>query len=59
MNAHGASVYLCNVLNLSPEYDSMNDVIELPTLTLILPLPNDHAIMAIFLSKVTLNDHAR
>jgi len=48
MNAPGASVFLYNALNLSPEYDYMNDVMQLPTLTLSLPLPNDHAIMAIF-----------
>jgi len=42
------SVNLYNALNLSLKYDSMNDVKQLPTLTQILPLPNDHAIMAIF-----------
>ena len=59
MNVPGALVSLYEVLNLSPEYNYMNDVMQLPTLTLNLPLPNDHAIMAIFLSKVILNDHAR
>jgi len=48
MNVLGASIFLYNVLNLSLEYDYMNDVIKLPTLTISLPLLNDHAIMAIF-----------
>jgi len=48
MKTPGASVNLYNALNLSLKYDSMNDVKQLPTLTLNLPLPNDHAIMAIF-----------
>jgi len=32
---------------------------QLPTPILIPPLPNDHAIMAIFPSKVIHNDHAK
>jgi len=48
MKMLGASVILYNALNLSLKYDSMNDVKQLPTFTLNLPLPNDHAIMAIF-----------
>jgi len=48
MNAPGASIFFYNVLNLSPKYDYMNDVMQLPTLTLSPPLPNDHVIMAIF-----------
>jgi len=48
MNVPGASVSLYEVPNFSLEYDYMNDVMQLPTLTLSLPLPNDHAIMAIF-----------
>jgi len=48
MKTPGASVNLYNALNLSLKYDSMNNVKQLPTLTLIIPLPNDHAIMAIF-----------
>ena len=32
-------------------YDYMNVVMQLPTLTLNLPLPNDHVIVAIFPPK--------
>ena len=39
--------------------DYMNVVMQLPTLTLNLPLPTDHVIMAIFPSRVIPNDHAR
>jgi len=48
MNVHGALVSLYEVLNLSPEYNYMNDVMQLPTLTLNLPLPIDPVIMVIF-----------
>jgi len=40
-------------------YDYMNNVIQLSTLTLNLPLPNDHVIMVIFLSRIIPNDHVR
>jgi len=48
MKTPGASVNLYNALNLSLKYDSMNDVKQLLALTLNLPLPDDHTIMAIF-----------
>jgi len=53
---HGASVFLCN-FPIFPQYGYMNNVIQLSTPILILPLPNDYTITTIFLSKVIPNDH--